>query len=167
MSIALTGTPGTGKSSCAKLLAERGHSVASLNDVIKRKKLGKKDRDGCHVVDPKKLGGLRLDANIIEGHLSHFLPVDIVIVLRCDPRVLEKRLKRKKYKIKKVRENMEAEALDAIVIEALQEGKQPYEIDTTNMIPKEVADAVERIIKGKGDGFKKHVDFSEVVLEWY
>jgi adenylate kinase len=167
MSIALTGTPGTGKSSCAKLLAKRGHSVASLNDAIRRKKLGKKDRDGCVVVDAKALRGLKLDADIIEGHLSHILPVDIVIVLRCDPRVLEKRLKRKRYKAKKVRENMEAEALDAIVIEALEEGMEPYEIDTTGMSPEDVADAVERIIKGKGDGFKKHIDFSEVVLEWY
>jgi hypothetical protein len=35
------------------------------------------------------------------------------------------------------------------------------------MDPEEVADAVENIIKGRGDGFKRHLDFSEVVLTWY
>jgi adenylate kinase len=167
MPIALTGTPGTGKSTCAKLLAGRGYVVASLNDIIKDRKLGKRSKDGCIVVDPVAIRKLIPHGDIIEGHLSHFLPVDVAVVLRCDPRVLETRLKVKRWKSGKVRENAEAEALDVIVIEALDEGKEVYEVDTTSIGPEEVANAVEKVMKGQGHGFKRHVDFSEAVLSWY
>ena len=41
--IALTGTPGTGKSSIAKKLAKKlGYELIDLNDVIKKKKLYEK-----------------------------------------------------------------------------------------------------------------------------
>jgi adenylate kinase len=167
MTLALTGTPGTGKTSCARVLAKRGYTVVSLNDIIRRKRLGKKDRSGCIVVDPAVIRKLVPHGDIIEGHLSHFMPVKVAVILRCDSTVLEKRLARKRWKRDKIRENAEAEALDVIVIEAVGEGKEIYEVDTTRMSPEEVADAVESIIKGRGDGFKRHVDFSEVVLTWY
>jgi adenylate kinase len=165
--LAISGTPGCGKTLCAKHLARRGYTTASLEDILRKKGIGKKDRSGCLVVDPRSLRVLEVDAEIVEGHLSHFLPVECVVILRCHPRTLEKRLKKKGYDKAKIRENLEAEALDVIVIETLQEGKTPYQIDTTMMTPEGVADSVEKIIKGKGNGFRTHIDFSEAVLEWY
>jgi adenylate kinase len=92
---------------------------------------------------------------VVEGHLSHRLGAEVVIVLRCNPLVLKERLGKKGWSEEKILENVEAEIVDAILVEAL-ERDDVYEIDTTSMDPEEVADAVERVIKGEvsRNGFK-------------
>ncbi|MCE8429903.1 MAG: adenylate kinase, partial [Candidatus Methanoperedens sp.] len=69
---------------------------------------------------------------ILEGHLSYFLPVDAVIVLRVNPVALRKRLgARNKYSGAKVKENANAEALDVILVESCEYCESVFEIDTT------------------------------------
>jgi adenylate kinase len=75
-----------------------------------------------------------------------------VIVLRCNPLTLKKRLRNRGWSEEKVLENVEAEVVDTILMEALR-CKEVYEIDTTNMKSEEVANAIERILKRKGESF--------------
>jgi adenylate kinase len=74
------------------------------------------------------------DKNIIfESLYAHEMDADIVIILRCRPDELKKRLK-KKYKWKtKIVENVEAEFMGIITEEATEKhGKRKvFEIDTT------------------------------------
>ena len=171
MLIAVTGTPGTGKSSACKLLSE--FIVIDLNELIKRHaNLFQSDaeRDSLEV-DPKHLKKLLPKMKgtlIIEGHLAHLLDPDITIVLRCSPKTLGKRLSLRGWSDKKIRENQEAEAVDVILIEAMNSKAMVFEIDTSKMKPKGVADAIREIIAGERRKYKPgNIDWSKEVLAWY
>jgi adenylate kinase len=98
---------------------------------------------------------------ILEGHTSHLLPVDIIIVLRASPSALRERLRSRRWSDAKIKENIEAEALDIILVEAIETNNKVYEIDTTNMSPMQVKDAVLEVIRGTEKYGPGAVDFSE------
>jgi len=155
MIIALTGTPGAGKTEVAEVLKRRGYRVESVSRLAEEFDCIVGEERGSRIVDVNSLSEKidRSEFKIIEGHLSHLLNPDITIVLRCDPRVLKKRLTRKGWRAEKILENVEAEITDVILMEAMGTEKV-YEIDTTKMKTEEVADAIEKIIKGETDEFK-------------
>jgi adenylate kinase len=152
MNTALTGTPGTGKTTIGKMLrVDYGLKVVDLNDVINAYQYcaeWDEDRD-CSVVDLNALKAHQFsDGLILEGHLSHNLPVDRVIVLRTDPAVLRARLQEKGYSDRKIQENVEAEILDVILVEALElHDNNVYEVDSTGRVSKS-AQLVWEIVQG-------------------
>jgi adenylate kinase len=164
MKVALTGTPGTGKSAVARMVDE-GFEVVDLNALVKEGySLGADPERGSMIADIDRLAeyveGLSGDY-IVEGHVSHFLPVDVVIVLRAAPRVLRERLVERGWSQKKIDENVEAEALDVILVEALEMSGQVHEVDTTGLTLQQVAAAVREIIGGTDKYKPGSVDFSE------
>ena len=75
------------------------------------------------------------DGIIIESHLSHYLPkryVDLCIITKCNLKVLEKRLKKRRYNKKKIRENLDCEIFDVCLNEAREIGHKVVVVDTTN-----------------------------------
>lgn len=180
MRVALTGTPGTGKTEAANLLEAKGYNVISVKELAERFNAALKDGEEIEI-DVEALASAILEAvapdsaltatgktTILEGHLAHLLPCDACIVLRCNPNVLRGRLEARRYTEKKVRENLEAEAVDLILIEALEQCKNVFEIDISDLMPKETAEAIEKIINGGGDCFPPgKVDWSQVVMDWY
>lgn len=171
MSIALTGTPGVGKTTVSKILKKRGYDILDLNRFLKEKDLlGKKDihRDTFEV-DLERMKKVfekeNLKVDIIEGHLSHHLSVSTAVVLRCAPPVLKERMKSKGWKKEKIEENVEAEMIDAILIQAMETSEEVFEIDTTELAPSQVASSVEDIIGGKTEGYEPGtVDWSDELL---
>jgi adenylate kinase len=136
MKIALTGTPGTGKTAISNVLKEDfGLKVVDLNEVIRTSRyyIGWDDARNCGVVDLEALRAHPFaDGLVLEGHISHQLPVDRVIVLRTNPAVLRGRLQKKGFSENKIRENIEAEILDVILVEAIGlHGNNVYEVDST------------------------------------
>ncbi len=118
MLIALTGTPGTGKSTVAAELALRGHRVIRSNDTIGPYILERDEDQDTNIVDTEKWSSeFPEHEGIVEGHLSHLLNADRIIVLRCRPDVLKKRLEMRGYPPEKVIENVEAEILDVILVD--------------------------------------------------
>ena len=171
MRIAVTGTPGVGKTSaCSKIKSMPVYRIYDLVDVFgvvtqydRKRKTKEVDVDKLS----KKIAKLEGDM-ILEGHFSHMLNPDVAIVLRCSPKVLENRLKKKGWPEKKVRENVEAEAVDVVLIEALENVPDVCEIDTTKMTDGQVAKAIERIIKGERQKYRVgNVDWSQEVLSWF
>ncbi|MEM2878492.1 MAG: adenylate kinase family protein [Candidatus Hadarchaeales archaeon] len=142
MVIAVTGTPGTGKTVFAeKLSGELNAGLIRINDLIEKRKIYELDRDGTKIVEVKALKReLKKEISkfegtvIVEGHMSHFMQAAThVVVLRTSPEVLINRLESRGYSARKVMENVEAEALDIILWEAVKEHgiKKVFEIDTT------------------------------------
>ncbi|MEM4637889.1 MAG: AAA family ATPase [Candidatus Woesearchaeota archaeon] len=58
---------------------------------------------------------------IIDSHLSHYLKSDLCIVVKSDIKKISERLKKRKYSIKKIRENIESEIFDVCLEEAKQQ----------------------------------------------
>ncbi len=171
MRIALTGTPGTGKSTLAAELAREGFRVCYLYQLARESKalLSYDEVRNAREVDLRRLAGvLPSDPSLLlVGHLAHLLPMEVAIVLRCHPDILRCRLKQREWKPPKVKENLEAEAVGVIVVEAL-ERMETYEVDTSTARPEETVRSVLDIIQGKGASYlAPWVDWSEVILSWY
>lgn len=98
------------------------------------------------------------ELTILEGHFSHYF-ADEAVVLRLMPSELKKRLEAREYSTKKIRENLESEALDVILVEAVEFCKRVSEIDTTGRSPPEVADYVLRAIR-------KEIDLEPGQVDW-
>ncbi len=169
--LALTGTPGTGKTTVANLLRKRGYTVFSLNELAERLECVIGEEEGCKIVDVEGLSKRLRDVLprgfivIVEGHLSHLLNPDRIIVLRCNPLELKRRLEKRGWPEEKVLENVEAEIVDVILVEAIGTGKDVHEIDTTNRDPEDVADMIEDVILGKRKFEPGKIDWISVVGE--
>jgi adenylate kinase len=171
MLVAVTGTPGTGKTSVCKLL--KRVTVIDLralaeehSDLFSRDKKRKSLDVDVRVLRkfiPKTDG-----VTVLDGHLSHHMKPDFAIVLRCSPEVLAKRLAKRRWSKAKIRENLEAEAVDVILIEAMDSCNEVFEIDTTEMTPLQVSKAVAEIIMGESGKYRPgNVDWSAEVMDWY
>jgi adenylate kinase len=175
MRIALTGTPGTGKSSVGDILRSRGLTIIEVSDIALEAGLlhERDERRGSYLVDPDELQevvgrNLGDEDAILVGHLSHLLTHDVCIVLRCHPSVLRVRLMERGWSNAKVKENVEAEVLDSILIEAMEGGAPVYEVDSSEMTPGGVAEAILDILAGKTEKYRPgHIDWSSEVLDWY
>ncbi len=147
----MTGTPGTGKTTIAALLPYR---IIDINALVKGGMNFGKDPDrGCLEADMDALADHLAkqdcdEISILEGHFSHHF-ANWAIVLRLAPSALKSRLEARGYSSSKIQENLEAEALDVILIEAAERCGRVDEIDTTEKSPQEVAELVTRIIQGK------------------
>lgn len=145
MMIGLTGVPGTGKTTVADILEERGVYVVRINDTITPYILGRDpDRDTIIIDEELWAAEFQPVDGVVEGHLAHLLSCDRVVILRCDPDVLVDRLIGRGYSPEKAEENALAEALDSTLIETL-ENHDPeviYEFETTDTTSETVADFV-------------------------
>jgi len=158
--IAITGTPGTGKTYIAKRLSLLlDYTYLNGSKLVKTAKLieftDKKRRTA--VVDTSKFSNavLKVSHNssktlIVDSHLSHFLPsksVALCIVLSCNLKTLEKRLIKKRFNKSKIRENLDAEIFDTILTEATEEHHKIIKFDTTKITEKDIKNLANRIKK--------------------
>lgn len=158
-----------------KALANKGRTVIEVGDLVRDHSLydGIDEERGSLEVDPdhlaERLPPLLPDGDLILiGHLSHLVQVDLVVVLRCRPSVLRGRLEARGWSPSKVQENVEAEALDVILMEALDSGHETVEVDTTGRSPSRTVEALEEILAGEREKYAVgHVDWSQEILGWY
>lgn len=141
MRVALTGTPGVGKTTLAGVAAAHGWTVVDVKAWAAQEKcvVSRDEADQADVIDVAKLAR-KVPADrgtkvLFEGHLSHLLPLDGAWVLRLDPDELRRRLQARGYPAAKVSENAEAEALDIILQEALESGPHVVQRDGTRRSP--------------------------------
>lgn len=167
MRVAVAGTPGTGKTTAVERV-ETDLPVIHLNDLIRA--------EGLHRGEDPDRGSLEADLDavrdrladrqdlLVESHLAHHVDdLDRVVVLRCRPDELERRLSERDESPEKAAENAEAEALDVVLSEAVaRHGRERvYEIETTDRDPAAVARAIERVLAGEAEPRAGTVDYTE------
>ncbi len=170
MRFALTGTPGTGKTTLAKIL-ESSYRVIYLKD-FESARVGYDEKRDSYVVDLDYLSTeiLKISGNVVvEGHYAHEMPVDAAIVLRCHPDVLHKRLENRGYSKEKIRENVEAEAMGLITAEAIEIlGRDSvFEVDTSSISVAQAVEQVKDILAGNGEKYPVRINYMEEILKWF
>lgn len=154
MRVAVTGTPGTGKTTATERLGA-DLEVVHLNAEIEARELtaGVDEARGSWIADLEAVADWLADRDdvVIESHLAHLLDVDRVAVLRCRPDVLVERLESRGEPAAKATENAEAEALDVILAEAVDRHGEArvYEVETTDADPDAVAADLDAIVAGR------------------
>ncbi|MFL2963439.1 MAG: adenylate kinase family protein [Candidatus Thalassarchaeaceae archaeon] len=168
--LSLSGSPGSGKSTLAKEFERLGFHVVSVEEIAEEHNcIGEIDSsDNARPIDLDKLVGLiekewensPREPLIIDGHLSHHLPSDAVVVLRCSPDILEKRMIEREYSESKIRANCDWEILGSSWNE--REGDIPWiEFDTTK---NDVHSILMSLSLWISDGFKPNDPAS--VIDW-
>jgi len=155
--IVIAGTPGVGKTTVSEILARRLNAVhVDLSKLAIEKNLilyYDEERESYVIDELRLVEEVARIVNlyervIIDTHYPEVLPrdlVDIVVVLRLRPDELEKRLAAKKWPLRKIRENVLAEILSVVAINAFEKFGElkVYELNATGLTIEEV---VERII---------------------
>ncbi|MFO8050247.1 MAG: adenylate kinase family protein [Thermoplasmatota archaeon] len=188
MIISLCGTPGVGKTTVAKMLSKQGWAVIDLKEFLSSSGLFKVDRvTGELIVDvdiardhlKDELTDLKSDI-IIEGHLSYLAPWDLCIVMRLHPAEVKERLSERDYPTSKLEENVEAEVVGTILVEAVREGdenreRSVLELDCKGLDEEQCCEKVSHLIRcsqaKRLNELRQYspgsVDWLEVMDEWY
>ncbi len=148
MKILITGTPGTGKTTNGRKLAQRlGIPYINVTTLINSHPEFVDSYEGkVRIIKPEIKEWLEKNLPkdyVIDSHLIEYMPkVDVIVILRCEPNELYKRLKERNYSQNKIKDNIEVEILDYFTQKTKK--KKVIEIDTSQ---KESEDVVEEILR--------------------
>lgn len=121
MNLAITGTPGCGKTTLANLLSEKfGLKVINEKNFALSKKIGFFNEDNeleIPIKDFEKEANIYLKNNsrtIFEGHLlcEMKLKVNKIIIITINPEILEQRLEQRQYSDIKIMDNVFCEGIN-------------------------------------------------------
>ena len=168
----ITGNPGTGKHTIAKLISKKlDLDIIDINKIAVSKKIFKRNK-GVLDVDVDKLKKIINKMNsdsILVGHLAPYVispkNVDMAIVLRKSPYKLQSTYKKRKYTRKKSLENIGSEILGIVYNDTVQEfgRKNTFQIDTSNKSISTTVRKVVSIFKGRKE--EDNVDWLQLVLK--
>ena len=149
--LAVSGTPGVGKTAACEALMGLGWEVLSLADLASEHGCLEEidSNDGAAPIDIHRLTEAweapKNGRYLVDGHLAHFLEVDGVVLLRCRPSILQERLLQRQYSEAKIRANVEWEMTSGHWAELLEfEIEVPVaEFDTASRTSEALAKAID------------------------
>lgn len=180
--IAISGTPGCGKSTLVGEIINFGNcsglkfEATSVYDLASEFDcLGEIDSaDDARPIDVESLkscleGEWKNSAKmnlVIDGHLSHLLDVDAIVVIRCHPDTITKRLLQREYPLEKVQENVEWELIGSVWSDIAQVNSIP--ILELNSTANDTSSLIEQFLNWVRDGFKPNtpahpIDWIEII----
>lgn len=169
----ITGNPGTGKHTIAKLIARKlDLEVIDINKIAIENKVFKKNMNTLDV-DTEKLKKI-IDRDIpknslLVGHLAPYVVspknVQIAIVLRKNPYKLQIIYRTRKYNTKKSFENIGSEILGIVYYDTIREfgKKKTFQVDTSSRTISSTVKLVESIFNGSKK--EDRVDWLQFVLK--
>ena len=156
MIISLTGTPGTGKSVVAPLIAKKLHlETIELHDLAKRKNCfcGVDRARKTKIVDTlllkREIEKMKRKSLLLVGHYSQDMKSDLTIVLRCEIGELRKRLKKRGWIKSKIDENIQAEIFNVCGEDARDRGNKVIEVNTSGKKAEKTAHEIISIIRSR------------------
>jgi adenylate kinase len=161
--IALTGTPGTGKTQVAR--RSRPFRTVEVADLALAWGLARRIPGGVEVDLPRVIRRARAPGSlhgidVVVGHLAHLLPLRDVVVLRCHPVELDRRLRAaRRGSIRSRAQNVAAEATDVIRWEARGPGRRVRQVDTTGCSVSQVAREVVAFVRSRRPGRPIRIDW--------
>ncbi len=173
------GTPGTGKTEIASLIAKNlDAQLISVSDIVEKYGcIEEHDSDrATDVINEDCFVDAIIDTLdemkgkiVIEGHYIDLVPrehVSDVFILRTHPAILKIRLIERGYPAEKIQENVEAEVIGVCQMDALDSFGEEIvkEIDTSELSPMDAVDAVLRLI-GSRDGICTRIDWMDSLEE--
>lgn len=168
MKVAVTGTPGTGKTTATDLLSpDLALDVVHLNAVITTEGFdeGTDEERGSVIADHDAVAAWLegRDDVLFESHLAHNFDADRVVVLRAHPETIVERLRERGDSDAKALENAESEALDLILSGAVEHHglDSVYEVETTAKTPADVASAIQAVVSGEREPSAGDVSYVE------
>ncbi len=163
--LVLTGTPGVGKSSVARILASRLKGVhINLSELVMSKGLdcGSDRQRETLIADTqkvsKRVGEIVAQSDgfiVVEGHFAMDVMkaenAFLVLVLRRNPDELRRVLRERGFRESKVVENVAAEILDICLSDAVEAygEKRVCEVDVSGRTEEEVAEEVICVVEGR------------------
>ena len=169
--IAITGSPGVGKTTISDMLASQGWKVNNIAELAKTFDC-EGDYDelmGCVEIDIHKLAERFLmepnDNLIIDGHLAHFLAVDAIVILRCEPSQLRARLESRGYTQSKINANLEWELIAGTWSEIVEfDIDVPIlELDSSTLSAEEL---IKRLLDWIDGDFKHNSTIISNAIDW-
>ena len=169
----ITGNPGTGKHTIAKLISKTVNlEIIDINKIVVSRRVFKKNNEAFDV-DVGKLkkiiDKMNSDNSILVGHLAPYVispkNVEMAVVLRKNPYKLQSTYKKRKYASKKSLDNIGSEILGIIYYDTIHEfgRKKTFQIDTSDKSILSTVKKVESIFKG--NKAEDNVDWLQLVLK--
>ena len=169
----ITGNPGTGKHTIAKLISSKLNlEIIDINKIAISEGVFTKN-NGTLDVDVSKLKKIINKMNskdsILVGHLAPYVispkNVEMAVVLRKSPYKLQSTYKKRKYTRKKSLENIGSEILGIVYHDTVHEfgRKKTFQIDTSDKSISATVKKVKSIFKGSK--VEDNVDWLQLVLK--
>ena len=169
----ITGNPGTGKHTIAKLISRKLNlEIIDINKIAISERVFKKN-NGTLDVDVGKLkkiiDKMNSDDSILVGHLAPYVispkNIEMAVVLRKSPYKLQSIYRKRKYTSKKSLENIGSEILGIVYHDTVHEfgRKKTFQIDTSDKSISATVKKVESIFKG--NRVEDNVDWLQLVLK--
>jgi len=172
MSLVVTGNPGVGKHTISKNLANTlQYDLIDINTEAIKSGLFKKTKDALDVDVSKLKKVLKAKVKkrtLVVGHLAPYVltksQISNAIILRRSPYDLISVYKKRRYSMRKMQENLQAEILGVVAYDTLAKfGQKCIQIDCTSKSIHQVVRKIKKALAGNVES--EFVDWLSLVVE--